>query len=328
MDKIREKILSKRNDIDSQLLEYMTNYFSVVVLKGVIPRGITLDELIDNALFHVKKIEFYDENSEMYQEMGPDVKGCCDPDVKTLFIRGNLPDELKEMVVYHELHHAVQTNPLNNGVGINQVMNIGRLIMEAQTQWFAEEVYKIVHNTTFEEREIPSEDLRMVPGNIVVSSLHNYEMYDNLLTKLAIILDVPKEFFVLINYLGKDNEGLKLLKKKYNKKKIEKKLELEFDHLLYMLDYIYVVDLIAYNKGENQKIILRGKETKERYWIYPRKAERLSLERQKDYIDTIDVSLVLSLIENGYDFELFSNYIIDNGNRKLIKRYIINDVQR
>ena len=46
MDKIREKILSKRNDIDSHLLEYMTNYFSVVVLKGVIPRGITLDELI------------------------------------------------------------------------------------------------------------------------------------------------------------------------------------------------------------------------------------------------------------------------------------------
>ena len=328
MNKIREKILNKKSNINSELLEYLTNYFSVVLLKGVIPRGITLDELIDNALYYIEAIDFYDENSKMYAEMGPDVKGCCDSDTKTLYIRGNLPDELKEMIVYHEIHHAVQTNPDNNEVGINQVMNIGRLVMEAQTQWFAEEVYKVVHNTTFEEREIPSEDLRMVPGSIVVSSLHNYEMYDNLLTKLAIILDVPKEFFVLINYLGKDNEGLKLLKKKYNKKKIEKKLELDFDHLLYMLDYIYVVDLIAYNKGENQKTILRGKETKERYWIYPRKAERLSLERQKDYIDTIDISLVLSLIENGYEYDEFTKYIIDSKNRELIMRSISGDVQR
>ena len=44
MNKIREKILNKRNDIDSQLLEYMTNYFSVVVLKRVIPKNITLDD--------------------------------------------------------------------------------------------------------------------------------------------------------------------------------------------------------------------------------------------------------------------------------------------
>ena len=44
MNKIGEKILNKRHDIDSQLLEYMTNYFSVVVLKRVIPKNITLDD--------------------------------------------------------------------------------------------------------------------------------------------------------------------------------------------------------------------------------------------------------------------------------------------
>ena len=49
---------------------------------------------------------------------------------------------------------------------------------------FAEEVYKIIHNVKFEERHIPTENLRMQSGGTIVSSLHNYEMYDNLLTKL------------------------------------------------------------------------------------------------------------------------------------------------
>ena len=55
--------------------------------------------------------------------------------------------------------------------------------MEAQTQWFAEEVYKSIHNVDFKEKEIPSENLRMQCGGTVVSSLHNYELYDSMLSK-------------------------------------------------------------------------------------------------------------------------------------------------
>ena len=56
----------------------------------------------------------------------------------------------------------------------------------------------------------------MLGDGIVVSNLHNYELYDNLLSKLAIILNVSKDYFVSINYLYKNNEALKYLEERYN----------------------------------------------------------------------------------------------------------------
>ena len=41
-------------------------------------------------------------------------------------------------MIYHEIHHAAQTNRKNDRTGINQKGNLGRLILEAQTQYFAE----------------------------------------------------------------------------------------------------------------------------------------------------------------------------------------------
>ena len=41
--------------------------------------------------------------------------------------------------------------------------------MEAQTQYFAEEIYEEMHGVKFEERKIPSESLRMASGGVVVS---------------------------------------------------------------------------------------------------------------------------------------------------------------
>ena len=79
--------------------------------------------------------------------------------------------------------------------------------MEAQTQYFAEKIYQEIHGVAFEERQIPTENLRMAGNGIVTSKLHNYEMYDNLLSKLAIMLDVSKDYFVSINFLYENNEG-------------------------------------------------------------------------------------------------------------------------
>jgi len=87
--------------------------------------------------------------------LGKDAKGLRDIKSKTIFIRKNLEESLKEMIVYHELHHAVQTNinnPYDNS-GINQGNGIGRLILEAQTQWIAEEVYKIIHKVDFNTKK-------------------------------------------------------------------------------------------------------------------------------------------------------------------------------
>ena len=206
-EEIKKMISSKNNSIDNQTLVYFTNYFYCLVKDNLIPPKIKLESLIDNAMKYASKIEFYDENHRVYLENGSDTKGFRDPDTRTIFIRANLEEPLKEITVYHELHHAVQTNPHNDEVDINQKSNIGRLIMEAQTQYLAEKIYQEIHGVAFEERQIPTENLRMAGNGIVTSKLHNYEMYDNLLSKLAIMLDVSKDYFVSINFLYENNEG-------------------------------------------------------------------------------------------------------------------------
>ncbi|NMA50495.1 MAG: hypothetical protein GX951_01420 [Mollicutes bacterium] len=193
-EEIIKIILKLKPDIDLTTLNYYTNYFYVLSQKPNIIELNKIEQLIENGLSYAREIVFYDENSEIYKDLGPDCKGLRDPKSRIIYIRGDLKEPLREITVYHELHHAVQTNPLNDEVGINQESNFGRLIMEAQTQYFSEEVYKKIHNIDFEERKIPSEELRMLNGGIIVSSMHNYEMYDSMLSKLAIVLGTDKNF--------------------------------------------------------------------------------------------------------------------------------------
>ncbi len=288
----------------------------------MIPKTITLDELIDNALYYAAKIEFYDENHPIAKENGKDTKGYRDSKTRTIFIRNNLEEPLKEITIYHELHHAIQTNKENDKVGINQESNIGRLIMEAQTQYFAEVIYQEIHSVHFEEKEIPSEQLRMLGNGTVISSLHNYEMYDNLLTKLSITMDLPKIYFVSINYLFKDNIGLKDLEQKYEESKRKYNLPYEFNHLLLILDYIYCVDLLAYKDNPEKRIILNGEETANAYEIHPHQGFKCSLQAQKININAFDSNNFLALLENGGNFKSFSHYIIDNTNRQVIQQYM------
>ena len=321
-NKIKDIIKSKKNDIDDNTLAYFTNYFFVLVEKNIIPQEVKLEDLIDNALIFASKIEFYGKEHWVYKKNGGDTKGFIDPASKTIFIREDLQEPLKEMVIYHELHHAVQTNITNNKVGINQESNIGRMIMEAQTQWFAEEVYKMIHNVDYNVKEIPTENLRMHSDGTIVSKLHNYEMYDAMLSKLAIILEVPKEFFVSINFLYKDNKGLKILEERYNQVYATKKLKYTFDGMMYAYDYIYCVDLQGYVENPDKQVILSGKETEITYPIYPNRGNKLSLKLQKVYIDDFDASSFLALLKNGGDYKTFANYVVDNKKREILNQYI------
>lgn len=259
-EKIKKIIKNKNSTLDNQTLTYFTNYFYILVKDNLIPVNVTLEKLINNAMIFANKVEFYDENHKVYLENGPDTKGLRDPETKTIFIRNNLEEPLREITIYHELHHAVQTNPNNNEVGINQESNIGRLIMEAQTQYLAEKVYSEIHNVSFEEKQIPSENLRMMGNGMVVSKLHNYEMYDTLLSKLAAMMDISKDYFISINFLYENNEGLKKLETKYNEAREKYKLPYNFEGLLLILDYIYCVDLMAYKENPDKKTILEGKK--------------------------------------------------------------------
>ncbi len=321
-EEIKKLISDKAGNITSETLTYFTNYFYVLVKKNLIPKGIKLDDLIDNAIRYASKVEFYDQNHRIYLQKGADVKGFRDPESKTIFIRDSLAEPLREMVVYHELHHAVQTNPDNDKVGINQESNIGRLIMEAQTQYFAEMVYSEIHGISFEEREIPTENLRMINNGTVVSSLHNYEMYDAMLSKLAIILGVPKSYFVSINFLYKNNEGLKDLESKYNVEKQECELPYSFQVLLLILDYIYSVDLTSYVDNQDKEVILSGRETESGYEIHPGKNYKLSLQQQRNWMNKFDVDNFLALVKSGGNFKRFSKYVVDNEKRQIISEFV------
>ena len=65
-EKIKKLISDKNNNLDNQTLMYFTNYFYVLVKDGLIPNGITLEDLIDNAIRYASKVEFYDENHRVY----------------------------------------------------------------------------------------------------------------------------------------------------------------------------------------------------------------------------------------------------------------------
>ena len=316
-EEIKNYICNKKNSIDDITLDLFANYFYVLSNNRQIIGNINIEKLIDNALLYASKIEFYDKNSEIYKKLGPDCKGLRDPESKIIYVRDDLDDSLKEIIVYHELHHAVQTNPLNDEVGINQESNIGRLIMEAQTQYFAEKVYQEIHNVTFEEKEIPSEELRMVDGGTVVSSLHNYEMYDSILSKLSIMLDVPKDFFVGINYLYENNIGINKLRQVYEEAQRSYNFPYEFEDFMYRLDYIYCVDLIAYIENPDKKTVLGGEETDTNYEIHPKKRKKLSLRRQFDVLDDIDRKYLLCLLDSNANYKSFSKYILNNEIRSL-----------
>lgn len=322
-EEIKQIIKNKKSDIDDETLTYFTNYFYVAKQRGVIPPQIELGSLIDNVLMY--KIVFFEEDSEIAKKNGKDFKGVRIAEEKTIYIRKKLPDDLKEIMIYHEFHHAVQTNPLNNEVGINQVSNIGRLIMEAQTQYFAEVVYEEIHGVKFQEREIPSElnNLRMLPGGTVVSKVHNYEMIDCMLSKLAIILDVDKDFFVKINYLGANDEGLNILRKKYEEVKEKYGFFYDFETMLFNLDYIYCVYLYAYIDNSDKENILNGGITKNRYEIWPgKKGLPLSLKIQKTVIDGFDKDFFNCLANADGNCLDFAKYIIDNQNRKRANDYL------
>ena len=319
---IKNYIYNKKNDIDNNTLEYYTNYFWVLVNSTQILGSNNIEMIIDNALLYASKIEFYDENSDIYKELGPDCKGLREPVSKTIYIRNNLEEPLREIVIYHELHHAAQTNPLNDEVGINQDFNMGRMIMEAQTQYFAEKVYSMVHGIEFEEKEITSEKLRMSSGGVVISSLHNYEMYDSILSKLSIMLGVTKDYFVSINYLYENNIGLDKLKQLYESSKEKYKFPYEFEDFLFRLDYVYCVDLIAYKENPDKELLLKGEETKNSYCIYSNKAATLSLHKEFEVIDDLDTKYFLCLLDNGGDYNSFAKYMLKNKSRALAQQII------
>lgn len=320
---MEEFIRSLNPNIDSELLKYLVNYFRIIIQDNLLPNDVLLDDVIRNVVSLVDKIYFYKEDDEIYKKLGPDVKGFRDEKNRIIYVNDKLTNPLRDITIYHEIHHFAQTNIMTGNVGINQEGNIGRLVMEAQTQYVAEKIYSEINGIDFETKEFRSEELRMLPGGTVISNLHNYQLYDNLLSKLAIMLGVSKDYFVTINYQYKNNKGLKELEERY--KECQRKYEYpkDFYSMLFDFDYIYVVDYLVYLDNPEKELIKSGGET-ETYQIYPELGKKVSLSLQKKAIDYIDREYLISLLSNNGNYMEFYKYMIDDNNREILSQFIGN----
>ena len=319
-EKIKKMIIKKNIFIDSFSLKYFVNYFYVAIIKKVIPDDVNLEELIENIAKY--KIIFYDENSDIYKKYGSDVKGLRDAINNRIYIRYNLNDMLKEITIYHEIHHVVQTNYQTNNVGLNQDENKCRMIMEAQTQYFAEEVFKTIYGIDFPFKKVSSENVRLYKGGCVLSNLHNYELYDCMLSKLAIILGVSKDFFVSINYYFKNEKGLDILREKYNESKKQYSLSFTFEEALFMLDRIYVTDLFLYSNEakEVKETLLNGQIIEVE--LYKGVFTKISKKTEWEDINRFDTELFLDLEQNSDKAREYALYIISNSKRKTAYDYL------
>ena len=334
-DDIKEYIKSRNKELTENDIDLFANYFFFIQTNENITKKNSIKSLIDNALSIIDRVVYYDYDHEIVERLGKDCKGLRDPISKTLYIRNDLSNQMKEIALYHELHHAVQTDTEHeNNVGIQQESNYGRLIMEAQTQYIAELVYEAVHNVSFDYQEIESDDtrIRMQKGGTIKSKLHNYEMYDSILTKLAIVLDVPKTFFVEINYLYKDKEGINILKERYEKQKEKYKLPLSFDELMYKIDYIYVTDLLMYADNREKERIKSGETSIDAYEIHENKGAKISKAMQYKMLDQLDYIFIISLFDNNGNYEKYFEFIFDDKRRetciKALREFKEGDSQR
>lgn len=144
--------------------------------------------------------------------------------------------------------------------------------------------------------------------------------YDNLLTKLALILGVSKDYFVKINFLY--GAGLKDLEEKYKIAQRKYHLPYDFFDLLYILDYICSVDLMAYVDNLEKETILSGGETHYVYEIHPKRNAKLSFANERALINNFDVNNFWALLKYNGPYQEFAAYIIDDEKKELIDKFL------
>ena len=259
---INKYILNIVPDIDQELLKYLTIYFTYIENNHLYPSILKLTDIIDTTLNNVRKIVYFDKSSPIVKAVGGDFLGITINEEQTIYINSEVNEQKKETTIYHEIHHAAQIkkdalikNPYDTLVGI-RFNNLGILINEAQTAYLADSIYESLHNIKNKYMVYPSTKFNMLPGGKIISNLSCYQLYDYLLTKLSYLLELPKDFFIKINYLNELDqnnypEGLTVLKEIYTKYQKMYNITLSFDKLMYQLDYIaYMYELTSSNYEE------------------------------------------------------------------------------
>ena len=246
-DNIIKKI-SNNNKIIDEKTSLISKYFVSLFELNIIKDASLIDNLVSKVVNELEDIVYYDNNDEKILkelEISKNNKGLSKGNI--IYINKNMKDDMIKITLFHELTHFLQRyniEGLGECIGIMQNYK-WRILMEAQTQNVAEMVYSNIFGNIKESLEYNSEELRMLPGGIIKSNLRNYQMYDSILKKILIVLNMSIEEFIAINFSGE--QSLKLFEEK-----LDNVYGKEVKNFIWeLLDIIYSTDAIIYTGGAN-----------------------------------------------------------------------------
>ncbi|MBD9115436.1 hypothetical protein EGP95_06655 [bacterium] len=245
-DNIVQKISNNSKNIDEDKISLIAKYFVSLFELDILKDEALINSLVLKVVNELENIIYYDNNDEkLLKELGISKKNKGLFKGNIIYINKNMEDDMIKITLFHELTHFLQrynVDGYEECIGIMQNYK-WRILMEAQTQNVAEMVYSNIFGNIKEELEYNSEELRMLSGGTIKSNLRNYQMYDMILRKILLVLNMSIEDFIAINFNGK--QSLKLFEEKLDNS-YGKKVK---NFIWELLDIIYSTDAIVYTGG-------------------------------------------------------------------------------
>ena len=299
-DNIIKKI-SNNNKIIDEKTSLISKYFVSLFELNIIKDASLIDNLVSKVVNELEDIVYYDSNDEKILkelEISKNNKGLSKGNI--IYINKNMKDDMIKITLFHELTHFLQRyniEGLGECIGIMQNYK-WRILMEAQTQNVAEMVYSNIFGNIKESLEYNSEELRMLPGGIIKSNLRNYQMYDSILKKILIVLNMSIEEFIAINFSGE--QSLKLFEEK-----LDNVYGKEVKNFIWeLLDIIYSTDAIIYTGGAN--------DLSDPYIVQSLVDNRKINVSSKNQFKAIKQLDLLLLFLSKQNIEIYSNFWIYN----------------
>lgn len=245
-DNIVQKISNNSKNIDEDKISLIAKYFVSLFELNILKDETLINSLVLKVVNELKNIIYYDNNDDkLLKELGISKKNKGLFKGNIIYINKNMEDDMIKITLFHELTHFLQrynVDGYEECIGIMQNYK-WRILMEAQTQNVAEMVYSNIFGNIKEKLEYNSEELRMLSGGTIKSNLRNYQMYDMILRKILLVLNMSIEDFIAINFNGK--QSLKLFEEKLDNS-YGKKVK---NFIWELLDIIYSTDAIVYTGG-------------------------------------------------------------------------------
>lgn len=208
-----------------------------------------------------------------------------------IFMNPNLDKESLKLYFFHELTHAVQTHfkdGKENCAFYNETT--GMFLTEAVTQYTAEILYSISSNKDM-NRLMQPRVVRGVPEKTVNSPLSEYQLNGNILSQLAIVLDVPLPKLLGIAY---QKDAREQLKKLYESKPGN---EDKFEEFMYHLEEIYTVDKLLiygyYNVLNKEELVKINPPNKNGVGF------QSNLNKYKNLQDYVEMDLYIQFLYNN-----------------------------